>query len=602
MVETSKRRKIGIALMASLVIFSFYVVMVVVKYPIFLETRVDDPLPLIHAVTLDLNFITLALALLCLACIYYRLDNRYLHLILLTQLSIMLWLTPSLFAGFAPNPDVLYHLGVSGKILDVLQGDYSKFAEYGSDYPFSFLVNYYMMDLFNLDIPTYGRVLFPAIWSISFVVLVYLLIASILDDRVAFLSTLLTLTGLHFVESHPSPHAFGLLLVLLSLVLIYRGGVKSRILAIITILLCVISHPESPLLLITFLVGGFIISLITGGKKTYLCPLSLGGILMIYVAWISWAMFHGTSFVGDSLIEALYKAITLTFISGLTAASTSESSIYGDLAIVRISLVLSYGLMTFLILLNKFEVGGDLNLKRIIKTNIGNFGEKRLTFLLLIFLFTVVMYAFGVLCTMVIRQRALIYMVICSSTFISAGIIHDVLNPSAKGRIKKYLGAVVLIWVALLSFMYPLASYYYGSFGLISTLEFEGMEFLAEGMDVYGRNILMYRPAGLTTVFDVGVRYEEIWSPENRDGVDENFTEMTADWVDVVSFQKTAYYEFAVAEDRSFDDNTITRLLGFVDESNVFNKIYSNPAFMTYLNRNERERFEQWRRWNVTGT
>ncbi|MCK4492073.1 MAG: hypothetical protein KAU03_05580 [Candidatus Altiarchaeales archaeon] len=600
MVETSKRQKIGMILMASLVVFSLYVVMVTVKYPIFLENRVDDSLPLIHAVTPDLNFITLALALLCLACIYYRLDNRYLHLILLTQLSIMLWLTPSLFAGFAPNPDT-YHLGVSSKIMDVLQGDYNKFSEYGKDYPLSFLVNYYIMDLFNLDIPAYGRVLFPAIWTISFVLLVYLLIASILDNRVAFLSTLLTLTGLHFVESHPSPHAFGLLMVLLSLVLIYKGGVKSRILAIIVILLCVVSHPESPLLLITFLIGGFVISLVSR-NKTNIFPLSLGGVLMIYVAWISWALLHASSFMRGSIIRGLYKAITLEFISSLNEASASAGNIYSDFSTLRISLIMSYGLMTFLIFLNRFEIGGDLNLKRIIKTNIRNFGEKRMLFLLLIFFFTVVMYAFGVLCTMIIRQRALIYLVISASTFISAGIVYDVLSPSGKGHIKKCLGVTALLWIALLAFMYPTASYYYASFGLVPTSEFKGMKFLADGMDMGGRNILIYRPSCLTTVFDVGIRYEDLWALEDKEEVDENFLKMTEDWSDVISLQKTGYYEFATSRDMSFDDNVMTRLSGFVDNSNAFNKIYSNPTTVTYLNRNERERFELWRTWNLTGT
>ena len=259
--QGSKNRdltKTLIVLILAAVAALIYVVSVFLAYQVFQDTWLTDPLAEIHSLY-PLYYIAIALAALSVvACVLWRVGNRCIHVLLLMLFAVMLWLTPYWLTSFVRLGDSAWHVGVAMNIPQVLDGEQTVFSNYGWDYPGSFIYHYSFVKILGIQPLTYIH-LFPLLCALLFVILCYALVDRLFSSKVALLSMLMAIPGLHYLQLHASPHAIGALLMLTTLLLLTQraAAVKVIPLAVILIGIIIFTHPTTPLLLTIFLAAAF---------------------------------------------------------------------------------------------------------------------------------------------------------------------------------------------------------------------------------------------------------------------------------------------------------------------------------------------------------
>ena len=117
--RTGSRTKILVILILAAVAGIIYLLSIFLAYPVFQNTRLVDPLAEINSL-FPLYYIAIALtALIGVGCFLWRIENRYLHILLLSMFAIMLWFTPYYLAGFVKMPDTAARVGVAMQIPQV---------------------------------------------------------------------------------------------------------------------------------------------------------------------------------------------------------------------------------------------------------------------------------------------------------------------------------------------------------------------------------------------------------------------------------------------------------------------------------------------------
>lgn len=283
---------LNLAVIAGLI----YLLSVFFAYPIFQNNRLVDPLAEINSL-FPLYYIAIALtALLLISCLIWRVGNKWLHILLLMMFAVMLWLTPYLLTGFVRLGDSAWHTGVAMKIPQVLAGEPIPFSGYAWSFPGSYIYHYSFVSIVGIQPLTYIN-LFPLFCLLLFVLLCYLLAAKLFSSKVALLSMLIAIPGLHYLQLHASPHTISALLMLTALLWLTQRGAAMKVVLIVAmvIIAIIISHPTTPLLLSIFLAAALLTRIIYSHKIDRR-KVALAGMLMIcLVGWFSWVSYYHAS-------------------------------------------------------------------------------------------------------------------------------------------------------------------------------------------------------------------------------------------------------------------------------------------------------------------
>ena len=572
---TLKKHSEMLIIIIATIIWSIYILLVASVYPEYIKNINSIPLAMVRLLFPAFNMILLLFVLLCLYVSYCRIENKYIHISLLIIFSLMVWITPSYLSGFIWNPDTLYHIGISSHAEEIIKGQSIMFSDYFENYPASFVLNYIWMQISNIEISVFARLVYPTFFAIAIILLWYNFVSKLFNHGVAFLSTLIAIPGIHYIEIHPSPNTVSIVLLLTALILIFRKDRTSKFLGLLTIMTLIITHPESPLLLMVFMVTPYIAMLLmrSVNKK----PLTALGIFGIFIGWLSWALFHAVVFGRKPIVESILRIMTLEFFVELESASTPSPFIYPEFPQLMMLILLSYGAISCLF----FNV---LELKNGIKVTFTriwrNIEEKRMFMLIYFFLFIIFIYLFGFLVASSLRQRALFYSMLSLSTFIGASIqskIIDIDKPNIK--IKQI---IVFFWIVIITFLYPIAAYYSAISITKPPSEKIGMMFLASSVKLNGKNVFAFRPNQLPFFIQEGVSFQVIYLSLYKDKLPLNLQEFINKSVDIAIFQRSLYYEIATMRDLSFDDNSYIQVYDEVEVSTKFNRVYSSPSILIF--------------------
>jgi hypothetical protein len=284
---------------------------------------------------------------------------RWLHMLLIAQLSLMLYFTPFLLSGFSWSPDSLWHGGVPRYLPQILSGSEIEFSQYAASYPISFLTTYFATEIVGINIVPYTLYLYPLVACVLIATLSYFFAAKVFGNKAGFLALLFTLPVWHYIEPHVSPFSFGTILVLLALVLMTYKSRLAIVLSFITAIAVVLAHPISPLSLGSFIFAYFFVgfflrkykgkSLVFSNRSSFSILFSLG------ITWFLWTLnFSMNSYQGVK--TAFLSVLNFNFLDRILSVSNfavgGQGFIYPE--IHTISLVI-YGFFLVIITFPFFE-------------------------------------------------------------------------------------------------------------------------------------------------------------------------------------------------------------------------------------------------------
>ncbi len=571
------RRAERIALGASFSLWIVYIFSLLLAYPKLLATLSINHFAAIDAIFPYLNLLAMTISLLCFVCALYRMENKYVQIELLIQLSLTLWVTPYFLSSYIMGHDILYHGGVSIYAPQALAGSHTYFSDYLEDYPMSFILNWIFMNVTTIDLPVYSRLIFPAFASMTYVVLMYSLASRFFERRIAFLSVCLTILGLYYVEIQMAPQTVGVMLVLTSVLLIFRSDLKSKILALLPISLLIGTHPESPLLLSVFLVASFVAARITHDynyRKGYSSFL-----ILIIVGWLTWAFFHAVTMGGIPISKALVSIFQFAISLESTRTFLPNQTLFPLIGYLRTYFLYGYVLMYLGLLLTFLHLRALSSIPKLLKHLTVELGSGRVMFISCSAFFLLVAFflrtSTGDLGINLV-QRALFYFYLCMSIFIASSLIR--MSSRNRSRAKLLLLLLVGSWIGSTAFVYPIASYYAVAYNSVPYSQVVGIEFLSHST-LESKRVFSYRPNDLAFVSRTE-SIEIVYQPQNASI--QNLQGFVQKSLDVAVIQHDQYFYFA-DQDLSLSDNTFVRMNEVLINSPEMNMVYSNPSCQIFF-------------------
>ncbi len=568
---TENRTKTLVILILAVIIGVVYLLSIFLAYPIFQNTSLIDPLAEINSL-FPLYYVAIALtALLGLACLIWRIENRYLHILLLMMFALMLWFTPYYLAGLVRVVDALWHVGVAMDIPLVLGGDPVAFSDYALAYPGSFIYHYSFLNIVGMEPISYMSNFFPLFFLLLFVLLCYLFLSRIFNEKVALLSMLVAIPGFHYIVMHPSPAAVASLLMLATLLLLTMRGTAATIMAIVAIIGSIISHPITPLVLSVFLAAALLTSMVYS-RRIGRAQAELASMLVFcLLGWFSWLAFYS----GLSWGEAL-RSLELQASGGYLAGAPF---IYGNIENLKRWIYILYAAAGMLAIL--YVAAPTYYQERSIRnwlSKLGglNPGEAFMAISVpLLALLTLLMVAIDPL----LMARALTFVILALSCIIASVIVR-----LYRSGISKRTISAVMIGLLFLTLSFPIIAYSDDAHKSLSMSEGMGLEFLATEVPLDGKSIAM------DAYYTLALYAEPILSQTRfawicpRTGEPPDLARIQPD---LVVFPRTGYYFVAMRHDLSFEDNVYTQSKAIL-ESSEYDRIYSSSTFEVYSkNRDE---------------
>ena len=566
--QGSKNRdltKTLIVLILAAVAALIYVVSVFLAYQLFQDTRLADPLAEIHSLY-PLYYIAIALvALSVVACVVWRVGNRCIHVLLLTLFAVMLWLTPYWLTSFVRLGDSAWHVGVAMNIPQVLDGEQIAFSNYGWDYPGSFIYHYSFVKILGIQPLTYIH-FYPLICTLLFVILCYALVARLFDTRVAFLSLVLAIPGLHYLQLHASPHAIGALLMLTTLLLLTQraAAVKVIPLAVILIVIIIFTHPTTPLLLAIFLAAAFLVSVVYSRRISSAQVVLAAMLISCFAGWFIWNSF------GMSAAK-IYEGMMPDGFSVGTGYLSGTRFVYSDIYNLNKGIYFLYAAVAALAILYIFA-RTYLEKRSVGKWICGLGGLNRIEALLALSVLPLLLLSF------LLAENAhdlietgLTYIILALSGVIASVVLR------ARLVSKKAAPYLIMIGVLILTLSFPVVAYSIDAYSSFPRSEEAGLNFLTAEGDLEGKTVTgwnLHQLALYSQPYPNQTQFVLLYSVNSQ-----NLDEVKPD---VVVFRNTGYYYAAMRNDLSFEDNSYIRLLAAV-ESSSYDKIYSSPTFEVYL-------------------
>ena len=543
-----------------------YLLSIFLAYPIFQNARLTDPLAEIHSL-FPLYYIAIVLITLTgVSCLIWRIENKYLHLLLLLIFAAMLWFTPYYLTGFTRLPDGPWHVGVALHIPQVLNGDSVAFSNYARSYPGSFIYHYIILNIIGIIKPaTYINSFFPLFDVLLFVFLCYLFISRLFNQQVAFLSLLITIPGLHYTQFHPSPHTIGALLMLTALLLLTRPDVISKTVAIAVICAIIISHPTTPLLLSIFLMSALFSNIIYT-HRVGRTQIILAGILIIcFSGWFFWSLFYSSLVLEAQHIIPGELKVAQKYLMG-------TPFIYKDIYYLNKVIYILYAITAIwgILYITVRAYFKRKSIRNWVSNLLGlNQSETFMVFsILLLFILT-----------FLLAERAhdlietgLTYIILALSCLIASAIsrlCHYMTN-------KKIIHSTVTAWLLFLTLSFPIVAYSIDAYSSFPKSEKDGLKFLVANIPLNEKTVAMTMAAQLALCTQSSLNQTEfvnLHAPQAP-----NLSKIQPD---LIVFRSTGYYYAAMRHDLSFKNNRFTNYSLMVN-SNKYDKIYSSSTFEVY--------------------
>jgi hypothetical protein len=593
--KVKNQTKILIILILASVAGSIYLLSLFLAYPVFQDTRLADPLAETHSLS-PLYYLAIALtALLGVGCFLWHLENKYLHLLLLLMLAVMLWFTPYYLAGFVRLPDGLWHVGAALKVPQVLDGEPVAFSRYAWSFPGSYIYHYSFIRLVDIQPLTYIN-LYPLLCLFLFVLLCYVLLAKSFSPRVALLSLLLAIPGLHYLQLHPSAHTIGVLLMLTALVLLLQQGTLAKVTGVVVILATIISHPTSPLLLCIFLGAALVTSLVYSVKITRL-QVAIACILLIcFFGWVYWYFFYPAPPTAEGIApeETSSLAAEISFpetSTWLGAADWRQQLIPEELEVAPSYLIGAPFIYQNIYNLNKgiYFFYAAAAILGILYIAARTYSQKRgfskwitergglhqsqtlmiISLLLLLpFTFLLAEKAHDLI------ETGLTFMILAISCLIASVVTRW------QRTNKRILPPLLVVGVLFLTLSFPIVAYSIDAYSSLPESEEVGLQFIARHIPLEGKTIVMSGATELGLYIESPLNETKFISLIHR-------RPNSSIQPDIGVFRRTGYYYVAMRYDLSFEDNRYTEYRDLVN-SQSYDRVYSSPTFEVY-SRHKRE-------------
>jgi hypothetical protein len=570
--QGSKNRdltKTLIVLILAAVAALIYVVSVFLAYQVFQDTRLTDPLAEIHSLY-PLYYIAIALAALSVVvCVLWRVGDRCIHVLLLMLFAVMLWLTPYWLTSFVRLGDSAWHVGVAMNIPQVLDGEQIAFSNYGWDYPGSFIYHYSFVKILGIQPLTYIH-LFPLLCALLFVILCYALVARLFSSKVALLSMLIAIPGMHYLQLHPSPHAIGALLMLTALLMFTQRGATVKVIPIVVVLvlITIITHPTTPLLLSIFFAAALLASIVYSRRIRRVQAVLAAMLIICLGGWFIWNSFYPSHGMRAATI---YEGMMPDGFSVGTGYLSGTRFVYSDIYSLNKGIYFLYAAVAALAILCIFA-RTYLEKRSVGKWICGLGGLNRIEALLALSVLPLLLLSF------LLAENAhdlietgLTYIILALSGVIASVVLR------ARLVSKKAAPYLIMIGALILTLSFPVVAYSIDAYSSVPRSEEVGLSFLAAEGDLGGKTVTGW---GLKQL----ALYSQPYTNQNQFVLLDSVNSQNLDEVkpDVIVLRNTGYYYAAMRNTLSFKDNSYTRLLAAV-ESSRYDRIYSSPTFEVYL-------------------
>ncbi len=533
---------------------ALYLVSLKVAYPLFQNTRLINPLASIHSLFPLYYGAIVIVATAGFISFIGRIRNAGIHILLLLILAIILWYTPYYLAGFVYQPDGPWHVGVAMRIPEVFAGEPIAFSWYARGYPSSFVFHYVFLNTLGVEPLIYMSRFFPLLFLCLFILLCYAFLSRLFNPRLAFLSLLLAIPGLHYIQLHPSPHAIGVLLVLMTLIFLLKKGIVCRAMMFLTIIVTISCHYISPLILLVFLGAALITSFLmkNGTTRAVLAT-------TVAVCFIGWSLWLWLSFAPGEETTQTRTMIGAIFTGELTTTGhylLGTPFIYGGIYSLNKGIYFLYAAIAAILLLRS-TVTAYLKQRDIKKwaSRLGGVSRSQLFLALSLPLFlilTILLAEWG----HDLIERGLTFIILILSCLIASMSIRF-LN-------SKLFRPAMLILVLFLTLSFPIVAYSIDAYTSFPESEKSGLEFIV------AKDLVTDKTLDGTRLVQLVLYRSDIREPDYMETPD------------IFIFRSTDYYYRAMRLDLSFDDNLFIRYLGQIRDDNKYNKIYSSLTTEIY--------------------
>jgi hypothetical protein len=537
----------------------------------FQDAHGVDPLAMITTLYPGFWILLGGYAVLCFFTVYYRLNDRFLHQLLLCELALILFGTPFLLSGFSWSPDSLYHGGIAAYIPDIFRGASLPFSSYAASYPLSFITTYLVEAITGLTIFQYSLYVYPVLSIIAFTLLAYRFIARLIGSSQAMVALLLALPALHFLEPHVSPYSFGTILVLIALIALTSTSRRMRALFFLSSVALVVTHPISPLSLGIYLGTALLIQFFEQrwarsrepDSTSIMSNMSWGLVLLLGIVWLIWTLYWAALNYG-AVDNAIAKIISLRFLQDLSLATgfTGGGFIYGTiqlLSLVIYGLVGIFDLAVFLVNLRNLRSG---------KTD-------RYLILKLFFTLSSILFA---------GYSYLLFLGTGEHVLLGRGLLFFIVNSSIAFTLQLYqnhsnllthikLGALFAL-ILVLFITFPVAAYSKEAYNTHTPTSGAGLAFIGTHLDLSRNSLSMAADRQLAAYSDMTQGLLLAPYPPN-------LTEVTPDYI---ALRINSYFLISMRHDLSFTNNTFTQLSDTLEAASTYNKIYTNNVFDIYAN------------------
>ena len=569
----TNRTTILLVLLLSIIAVICYVISLKVAYPLFQNTRLTEPLASLQAL-FPLYYVAIVLiAAAGLLRLVSAINSRALDLWLLVLFALMLWYTPHALAGATYQLDGLKFMGVANRIPELLAREpvVSSMTGYGRHYPTSFIFHWICIKVIGVEPFFYLNILFPLLYLCLFVLLFYLFISGLFNNRIAFFSLLLGIPGLHYMQLHPSPHTIGSLLMVTAMVFMLKRGAASIIALVTAVLATVISHPISPLILLIFLAIFFLTSLLRerGTRQATLVAVTV----FCFLGWLLVRLFSIipapealTTWTSAKYGADLLKSVLPDDFSRTTHYLLGVAFVYSPIYNLNKGIYFLYAAVAMLMM--SWTVTVDLLRLRNIKTwvmKLGGLTQSQLFLLIaapLLLILTVLLgeYELG---EYGLIERSLTVIVLALSTLI-ASVLLRLLSHAVLQKIKVWF---YVILVVLLTLSFPIVSYSKDAYTSIPESEKSAVGF------VEANQLITVKSDQRVIIPSFQLAY---WSWDIKP-----FRQY-----DVFIFQSTTFYYKSMRIDLSFTDNEFVRVREAIVKGRDYNKLYNNPTTEVFLQKN----------------
>jgi hypothetical protein len=561
--EINKTRLyIVIAIMATIAM-TLYLISIKLAYPVFQNARLLDPLAEIHSL-FPLYYIALIVMTAAgVLCIVYRVKNPGIHIVLLLLMAIMIWYTKYYLAGFTWEPDGPRNLGIALKLPEIVEGFHVPGSEYAAQYPISYILEYIIANASGASYLVYFH-LMPLINVSVFVLLIYVFIYMLFNPRIAFLTTIISIIGIHYMIFIMGAHTTGVLLLLTALILVFKTGIIWRILTFLLIILIVITHPISPIIL-----GVFLGSIVVANISRYRIKSQILVAGMLCVCMLGWYFWPIITPHMSIVVTGLEDNIVPEDLNNAYMLTMGKAFIYSSISTLNRIIYAVYGLMVLLSIGLVFLINyrKSRNIRSFI-LEIGGLSRKRLFLIIAAPLLLIVAILLAER-TPDLMERGLT-MAIISISGIIASITCGLYNPVKRwiNRLVVSLSVIVLLFLAM---SFPIVSYSIDAYSSFPISERNGLEFTAEKVNLENK-ILADTSGHQSVLFEPEVK--EIRSIIRNSSIEQ---------IDVFIIRSTGYYYAEMRFDFSFKDNRISRFKDSLSNSTNIIGIYTSPTVSVYI-------------------